>query len=64
MTTTPDPTDPLRNDALDDLKKQDIDELITPDEIVFEHLLEPEPSDAPGEMDGPAEPDQAKRADD
>jgi hypothetical protein len=64
MTTTPDPTDALRNDALEDLKKQDIDKLITPDEVVFQQISDPEPSDAPGEADGPAEPDPAKRADD
>lgn len=59
MTSTPDSTDPLRNDALEDLKKQDIDDLITPDEIVFQHISDPEPTDSIGEedwSDGSAEP--------
>jgi hypothetical protein len=51
MTSTPDSTDPLRNEALEDLKKQDIEDLITPDEIVFQHLSDPEPTDSIGEED-------------
>jgi hypothetical protein len=63
MTTIPENNDPLRNDALEDLKKQDIDDLITPDEVVFQQISDPEPADAPGEMDGPAEADPDKRSD-
>lgn len=45
MTTSETP-DPLRNEALEDLKKQDIDKLITPDEIVFQGISDPQPTDA------------------
>lgn len=45
MSTSETP-DPLRNEALEDLKKQDIDKLITPDEIVFQGISDPQPTDA------------------
>lgn len=48
MTTTPDAHDPLRNEALEDLKKQDIENLIAPDEVVFQQLSHPTPTDSIG----------------
>jgi hypothetical protein len=51
MTSTPDSHDPLRNEALEELKKQNIDDLIAPDEIVFQNISDPEPTDSIGEED-------------
>ncbi len=49
--STSDTPEPLRNDALEDLKNQNVDDLITPDEIVFRGITEPEPTDAIGSED-------------
>ncbi|MFT4211777.1 MAG: hypothetical protein QM626_07865 [Microbacterium sp.] len=46
--TTPDAVDPLRNDALNELKSQDIEELIAPEEKLFQQISHPEPTDAIG----------------
>jgi hypothetical protein len=62
MTSTPETPDPLRNDALEDLKKQDVDKLITPDEIVFQNISRPEPTDAIGTEDWPDDEDAAGKS--
>lgn len=50
--TTP---DPIRNDALDELKKdlaeKGVEGLIVPDEVVLQHLSDPQPTDAIGSED-------------
>jgi hypothetical protein len=60
MTSTPETPDPLRNDALEDLKKQDVDKLIAPDEVVFQHISDPEPTDAIGSEEWDDDEDAAK----
>ncbi|KAA9134753.1 hypothetical protein [Microbacterium caowuchunii] len=61
MTSTPENNDPLRNEALEGLKKQDIDSLITPDEIVFQQISEPEPTDPIGSEEWPGAPEKHHR---
>ncbi len=60
-----DTPDPLRNDALEQLKK-DLDEkgvegLVVPDEVVLQHLSDPEPTDAIGSEDWDDADDDAER---
>lgn len=47
--------DRIRNDALDELKKEiaekGVESLVTPDEVVLEHLSDPVPTDAIGSED-------------
>jgi len=54
MTTSATP-DPLRNDALDELKKElaetGVDGLVTPDEVVFQQISDPQPTDSIGSED-------------
>jgi hypothetical protein len=51
MVSTPATPDPLHNEPLEELKGQDVDKLITPDEIVFQQISDPEPSDSQAELD-------------
>lgn len=51
--STADDARPPRNEALDELKhdlqEKGVDGLVTPDEVVFQQLSDPQPTDAIGE---------------
>ncbi|WP_460775142.1 hypothetical protein [Microbacterium sp. GXF7504] len=54
MSTSATP-DPLHNEALDELKKElqekGVDGLVTPDEVVFQAISDPQPTDSIGSED-------------
>ncbi|MDX2375777.1 hypothetical protein M4I32_03070 [Microbacterium sp. LRZ72] len=51
MTTTPGNPDPRGDDELEKLESESEDELLTPEETLFEDELKPEPTDAIGSVD-------------